>query len=577
MEVRLRLYLILFILLIPLLLQAAILKKLEFQTDGEFKSSQLYDALGIQTPAWYQFWKDKTPKINEKIIPTLHESLDFFYKSEGFYHAKIDKTETNSSVKFKINEGKSIRINSVKIESDEDIKELISFKKGSRFRTLEFSQIKKDIKTELLKRGYCNYQLDTKAKVDVEKNIVDLIYKLHKNKPCHFGDITINRPKNIKEKIIRSRLLFKKGDRYSLEKINRTYSMINGLEAFDGISLDIDKKSEEVNVGIDLKEKEKKTRIEVGIGYETDIGPRGILRYQKRNFTGDAKKVAFDFKYSQKEKFASNTVYWPAVMKVPMLEYYYLDLKNEFTYSKIEYDNFIERKFSNFLHLLKDYDRFSVDFGLGLENINIKKTGDVCNISDGNFNLLFPFAKINIDLRDSKLNPKDGIYISQYIEGGVAFLKDSSTYSKSITEARVIKTLHRFTFAAKAKLGLIEEFINKLPESKLFFAGGAFSNRGYGYNSLGAYDADCDNMSGKTLIDTTLEISHPLYKKIDGAIFLDSTLLSFKSHRFSIDFVHSLGTGIRYISPIGPVKLDFGMDMENHSQYALHFQIGQSF
>ena len=72
-------------------------------------------------------------------------------------------------------------------------------------------------------------------------------------------------------------------------------------------------------------------------------------------------------------------------------------------------------------------------------------------------------------------------------------------------------------------------------------------------------------------------MSHPLYKKIDGALFFDSTLLSSESYRFSIDFVHSIGAGIRYISPIGPVKLDMGMDIEDNSQYAIHFQIGQSF
>jgi translocation and assembly module TamA len=353
--------------------------------------------------------------------------------------------------------------------------------------------------------------------------------------------------------------------------------MISGLEAFDGIQLDFNKESDTIDTGITLKEKEKKTRIEVGIGYETDIGPRGILRYEKRNFKGDAKKVTFDFKYSAKEKFATNSIYLPAFLKVPISGYYYLDLKNDFTYSKIEFDNFIERKFSNFIHLLKDYDWYSIDFGMGYEKINIKKTEEMCGVSDGDFNLLFPFAKINIDLRDSRINPKNGIYVSQYFEAGLAILKDSSTYTKSITEARIIKSLGLFTFAAKGKLGLIEEYENYLPESKLFFAGGAFSNRGYGYNTLGAVDAECTNVGGKTLIDTTLEINHPLYKKIDGALFLDSTLLSAKSHRFSIDFVHSIGTGIRYISPIGPVKLDMGMDIENRSQYAIHFQIGQSF
>ncbi len=572
-----RKFAIVLIALIPLYLHSVTLKKLHFKTDGEFKSSDLYKALGIQTPTWYQFWKEKTPKINTKIISSLNESLEYFYKSEGFYHASVKKVETNSSITFDIDEGKSIHISSIKIQSDENINDLISYSKGDRFRTLEFTKIKKEIKTKLLENGYCNYVLDAKARIDIEKNNVDIIYKLNKNEPCKFGKININAPKNIKEKIVRSRLLFKQDDRYSLEKINRTYSMISGLESFDGIQLNIDKEDDTVNTAIELKEKKKKTRIEVGIGYETDIGPRGILRYEKRNFKGDAKKVTFDFKYSAKEKFATNSIYWPAFLKVPISGYYYLDLKNDFTYSEIEFDNFIEKKFSNYIHLLKDYDWYSVDFGMGYERINIKKTGDTCGVSDGDFNLLFPFAKINIDLRDSKINPRNGIYLSQYVEAGLTILKDSSTYTKLITEARIIKSLNLFTFAAKGKIGLIKEYENYLPESKLFFAGGAFSNRGYGYNSLGAFDTTCKNVGGKTIIDTTLEMSHPLYKKIDGALFFDSTLLSAQSHRFSIDFVHSIGAGIRYNSPIGPVKLDMGVDIDDSKQYAIHFQIGQSF
>ena len=572
-----RLYLIVLFITLPLLLLAENTKKLKFDTDGEIKSSTLYNSLGIETPPWYKFWKEKTPKVHVNLIPSFYESLSYFYKSQGFYHANVLKNETKSFVIFKINEGKRAKITNITIQSDEDIEKIITFREGDGFSVPKFIQIKKDIKTSLLNSGYCNYALDAKAKVDIEKNSVDLIYKLNKNKPCKFGKITINSPKNIDEKITRSRLTFLKGDRYSLKKINRSYSTISGLQAFDAIGLNIDKKNEIVDINIDLKEKEKKTQIEVGVGYETDIGPRGILRFEKRNFAGDARKTSFDFKYSKKEKFAKNTLYWPAFVKVPMFDYYYLDFKNEFTYSKTRFDNFDERKYSNYLHLLKDYDWFSVNFGLGLERINIKKNKDVCSVSDGDFNLFFPFAKVSIDLRDSKIDPKNGLYISQYIETGLGILKDSSTYSKFISEARVIKSIKGFTIALKGKLGLIEEYANNLPESKLFFAGGAFSNRGYGYNSLGSFDADCNEVGGKTLIDTTLEINHMLYKKFEGALFFDSTLLSEQSHRFSIDIVHSFGTGIRYISPIGPVKFDIGMDLENHSQYAMHFQIGQSF
>lgn len=552
-------------------------KKLIFKSDGAFSKSELYDAMGIETPAWYQFWKEKTPSINPKLIPTITESLGYFYRSEGFYHSTVKKEETNSSVTFIINEGTPVIINEIAIESDEPIQKLITLDKGERFRAVEFSEVKKEIKTALLNKGYCNYILDAKARVDIEKDTVNLYYVLQKNPPCYFGKIEINTPPNIHKKIVKSRLTYKSGSKYSLEKVNRSYSTISGLEAFDGIQINQDKENNIVHTGIGLREKVKKTRFEVGVGYETDIGPRGIFRWEKRNFAGDARKVAFDFKYSATEKFATNTVYWPAFLQVPTLKEYYLDLKNEFTYSKIEYENFLERKYANYLHLLKDYDWFSVDIGLGLEKISIDKLQDVCNVSDGDFNLFFPFGKIAIDLRDSKINPRNGIYLSQYLETGVGMLENSSTYSKGITEARAIKTIGDFTLAAKGKLGLIRVFENELPESKLFFAGGAFSNRGYGYNSLGAFDASCNEVGGETLIDTTLEMSHPLYKKIEGALFWDSTLLSQSSHRFSIDFVHSIGTGIRYISPIGPVKFDIGMDVDNNSQYAMHFQIGQSF
>ncbi len=559
------------------MLGASDTKKLRFVTDNEIKHSQLYEALGIEIPPWYKFWKDKAPKIHVKIIPSFVESLRYYYKSQGFYHAKIEKGETSNLVIFKITEGKRTYVESVLIISDEDISDLVTFKKGNVFNSIEFIEIKKNIKNRLQKKGYCNFSLDAKAMVDIEKNSVKLNYNLNKNSLCKFGEIIINSPKNIKDKVTRSRLTFKEGERYDLEKINRSYSTISGLEVFDNVKVDMNKKNNIIDINIDLKEKEKKRKIEAGIGYETDIGPRGIFHFEKRNFMGNAKKASLDFKYSKKEKFAKNTLYWPAFIKVPTFKHYYLDLKNEFSYSKINFDNFDERKYSNYLHLLKDYGRFSVNFGLGLERININKTEKTESIIDGNFNLLFPFAKVSADFRDSKINPKNGIYLSLYLESGLDILKDSSTYLKSISEARVIKTLAQTTIALKGKIGLIKEYTNRLPASKLFYAGGSFSNRGYGYNTLGSFDKASYLIGGQTLIDTTIELNYPIYKKFEGAIFLDSTLLSSQSYRFSIDFVHSLGLGVRYISVIGPVKFDIGMDIEDKNQYAMHFQIGQSF
>jgi translocation and assembly module TamA len=214
---------------------------------------------------------------------------------------------------------------------------------------------------------------------------------------------------------------------------------------------------------------------------------------------------------------------------------------------------------------------------VGLEYIKIRKFKNICNISEGDFLLFYPYAELIFDLRDSKIDPKNGFYISQYIEGGLQKIISEITYAKGIVEGRAIHTWNRFTFAAKARLGLLKEYAGKLPESKLFYAGGAFSNRAYGYNRLGAFDAACGDIGGRTLVDNTLEVSHPIYKNIDLALFLDSTMISAKTLNFNLDFKNSVGTGLRYNTVIGPIKFDVGFSLEDRSQYAIHFQIGQSY
>ncbi len=62
------------------------------------KKSDLQDALGVTTPSFFQFWKDDTPRIKDKLIPSLEPSLKSFYDSEGFYDAKFTIKETNTTI-----------------------------------------------------------------------------------------------------------------------------------------------------------------------------------------------------------------------------------------------------------------------------------------------------------------------------------------------------------------------------------------------------------------------------------------------------------------------------------------------
>ncbi len=565
------------LLLVPALLLGGVhFKYVQIKGNKVLKTSYIYDNLGLSIPKWYQFWKPKKAKVNPKIINSLQEQLENLYRSEGFYHVRIGKKEDNTTVTFLIQEGPYAKVRHVEIQSDYPIKKLITFKKGERFRADKFVEIKRKIKEKMLNAGYCNYELNAKAYVDIKKNIVNLKYRLTHNVPCFFGLINVHPPKGISKKVVRSRLLFKSGDPYSLEKINKSYSTLSGLEAFDEIELNTRKKDNRIDTDITLFPKQKPTRREVGLGYETNYGAKAFFHWNRKNFTGDAKKLSFDLKYSQREQLIQNGFFWPALFKIPGFNYY-MDFKNNFSYSKLIYDNFQEKKLADKLHLLIDHDWFSVDIGTGLEYIQIEKFKDICNISAGDFFMFYPYAELIFDFRDSKIDPKKGFYLSQYYEGGIRYLLSDITYSKMLWEARAIYTWDRFTIAGKSKLGLLKEYDNKLPESKLFYAGGAFSNRAYSYNALGAFDASCGDVGGRTMIDNTLEVSHPVYKKFDFALFWDSTMLSKDTLNFNLDFKHSIGTGIRYNTPIGPLKFDIGFSLEDKSQYAIHLQIGQSY
>ena len=573
-----KLVILLLLLLFPLQIYAGTddFVYVEISGNKSFSKSTIFENIGLELPAWYEFWKPEKAAVNPKIINSLQESLSNFYISEGFYHIKIRKKEDNRTVRFLIHEGKPVLVRYIRTESDYPLKKLIAFHKGKRFRTGTFVAIKKAIREKMLKEGYCNFDLDAKAYVDIKKNVADLYFKLKHNMPCFFGLINIHPPKGISKKVVRSRLLFHSNERYSLDKINKTYSTLSGLEAFDGIQLATRKKESRIDTDITLYPKQKPTRREVGIGYETNYGFKAFLHWNRKNFKGDAKKLSFDLKYSQKEKIIKNGFYWPALLKVPGFDYY-LDFKNEFSYSKITYDNFEEKKIADKVHLLTDHDWFSVDIGAGLEQIDIRKFQDVCNISAGKFFLFYPYAEVIFDLRDDKINPKKGIYLSTYLEGGIRYLLSEVSYAKGIAEGRVIYTYDRFTLAAKSRFGLLQEFDNKLPESKLFYAGGAFSNRAYSFNELGAFDAECGNIGGRTLLDNSVEISHPIYKQLDLAFFWDSTMISKDTLNLNLDFKNGIGTGLRYNTVIGPVKFDIGFDPADTGQYAIHFQIGQSY
>ena len=556
-----------------------------FSGQKHFEESDLQDALGVKTPGFLQFWKDDTPRIKDKLIPSLNPSLKSFYDSEGFYDANFTIRETNTTIFVSISENEPVRVNDINISSDYNISSMVTIKKGEIFRAETFISIKSEIIAQLLKDGYCSYDLDSKAYVDLDLHTVDLRYKLQKGGICTFGKLTTSGLKTIDEDVIRSRVKAKEGERFSSELVQETSNKLYGLNTFDSVLINVNKKFYNVvPVDINFTEMEKPYHLEAGAGYDTYVGMRVLGEITKHNFMGNAQMLGFKASWSQKEQLAILSFFKPAFLD---LFEYNTDFGGRLGYSNLEFEGFKEEKTFVRGYLEHEEGRLTLRAGVALEHIIITALdnldpGDELTraVNEGTFPLLYPYADFVYDARDSKLNPKYGYYLAAYGEFGLSYDDEASVYLKTLFEGRIIHTFSDLTLAAVGKVGIVDVSTDDgLPESKYFFGGGSFSNRAYGFREIGVITSPTEyTINGaSTMANLSLEADYPVWGDIYGAVFTDNTMLTDQSYNFKGEVITSAGVGVRYMTPIGPFKLDIGFNINDTSQHGISFQIGQSF
>ncbi|NPA50362.1 MAG: BamA/TamA family outer membrane protein, partial [Epsilonproteobacteria bacterium] len=505
------------------------------------------------------FWKNKFV-ITEDILDSLESTIKSYLQTKGFFKSKIKIIKEGNIVRVIIDEGEPIRVKDIKIESDFDVNDLIEFKKGDIFSADKFLEIKDNIANRLLESGYCKYDLDTKAYVDIEKLTAKLVYKIKKNKVCYFGKVTIEKyPKDIKKRVILSRLKFRRGDRFSIKKIKDSYLALNKLETFANIKIayDLENSGYIVDTNVSLEKRKKLKRYLLSIGVDSEIGFRIKGEWEKRNFLGNAQKFKVRAQLSKDYKSFETLFFSPALLSI---EKRYLDFYLDSGYSKKETDALEEKKFFINSYLYWEEDNWQIKGGLALERLNIDLYESMPSIIGGNFYLLYPYIDIIYDGRDDKLDPKNGFYFRGYMEYGMSSDEGGVGYIKYLLEARAIKSFGELTLAAVGKVGSIHEVTGNLPASKLFLGGGVFSNRAYGKDKIGVVTSSTSFLpiGGKSMLNLQLEADYKIYKKIYGAIFFDSTMISAEEYTFKGDRIDTLGFGIRYKTPIGPIKVDVG-------------------
>ena len=169
-----------------------------------------------------------------------------------------------------------------------------------------------------------------------------------------------------------------------------------------------------------------------------------------------------------------------------------------------------------------------------------------------------------LDRRDDSFNPVRGFFLSGMLEWAVPLLQTESDYVKTFVKYQhYIPIIGRWNFSANIRLGLS---MGRIPIHERFFAGGSNSFRGEYFDELGPRDAQSFKpVGGKMLAVANFEMKFPLFPSLPdlvGAVFFDIGNVFFQRSDFRFTSLeNALGLGLRYRTPLGPVRFDLAWNL----------------
>lgn len=508
----------------------------------------------------------------------LDESITEALNALGYYHAKISYTitESNDELIIDIEKGSPVKVKVMDVVitgeagEDEEFANLIAaspLKVGRTLNQGEYDSLKSGIRNLALQRGYFkgDYQLNH---LEVIPALNQANIRLHYDSGIryHFGSLTIA-GSQIWEDRIASMSPFEEGEPYLVSSVGEYNQSLSNTDWFSSVFVEPDLSQLEAGRELPVKVSlapAAKNQIETGIGYSTDTGVRGTLKWKKPWISARGHSLDTAFSLSKPEQTIT------AGYKIPLddvlHEYYQLqfglkNLDNRDTQS-LESNLAIERHWieDDGWHKTLYVRHLYEDFSQGLQ--------------DDGLQFLLPGASFSRTRIRGGAMPMWGDKQTVTVEYGDPAVLSATRVLRLLGRTSWIRSAgenHRGLFRLEGGANISDEF-EKLSPSLRFFAGGDNNIRGYGYESISPVDESGALTGAKYILSSTLEYQYRITGDWWGAAFYDIG----DAFNDTPEWKAGTGLGIRWASPVGPVSFDFawGLDDPDKHEFRIHFSLG---
>lgn len=393
----------------------------------------------------------------------------------------------------------------------------------------------------------------------------------------YFGPISISGLERVNENFFYKKLRWSQGELYHPKKLEKTQEALELSGLFRSVNITHAEEPVDDNLmPLEISVLEGKQRsVGFGLNYTTSLGPGFTGEWEDRNIFGEGQKLSIRSDIWQKLQEGSISYLIPDFDRQDQNLIWMLDYRRErtksFTENAFSFSGTIERKVNEQL-------RFS--YGGMYKRLRSQRS---------DFNGTFDLLKIPLQLRwsniDSILEPTKGATLQLKCIPSLQIFKPRFAYSINTLTGTLYQALtenKRHVFAVKLMMGSIfGASKHEIPPPERFYAGSESTLRGYRYLTVSPLGRNDKPLGGRSMFIYSMELRNRIGKDFGLVFFYDiGNVYRDPIPNFEESIRQSTGFGIRYYTPIGPIRLDIAFPInKRHIDHSLeaYFSIGQAF
>jgi outer membrane protein insertion porin family len=526
--------------------------------------------------AGYWSWLTGSGKFKETDLERDREVVRSYYLNHGFVEVEVSdplvsltKDRKWLKIDLPITEGESFRIDTVQFSGDLEfpvgkLRETAALREGEVFRSDDVRKAEQKLTDLYADIGYAFVEVDPKTRLDKQARTVALDFQIHKGDLIHIGRVQIRGNTKTRDRVIRREILLSEGDLYNATSFRKSRQRIENLGFFEKVNLNTQRRPGQDLVDLDLEVEEKATgAFSVGAGYSSVDKIVGMGSVSQRNLFGLGYQLALSASLGSSRETYNLTFNNPRVFDTEVYAGFdvykairrYSDFDKNSVGTALRFGFPLNEEWRiRWIYRLEQAKVSSVDQDASdylKEQKGTSLTSSLSNV-------------LTFDTRDNQWDPHSGAKADFSVEAaGGPFGGDTQFLKYEVDGSKYIGLWWGTVLTLHGGAGFIHALGGEeIPIYERFFLGGITTLRGFDSRGVGPKEATTgDVIGGDKDVLFNAEYLFPLVEeaKMKGVVFFDAGNAWDTAERFFASPLRmSAGLGIRWFSPMGPLRLEWG-------------------